>query len=78
MKFDFLMTIAVYLWSRGDTGSMFMLAESRCIQYGKKIGIVTYHRAINYGAVLQVTALQNHLIKKNYDVLFRSMYLVRA
>lgn len=32
----------------------------------KKIGILTFHRAINYGAVLQAFALQNYLNEK-YD-----------
>lgn len=34
----------------------------------KKIGILTFHRAHNYGAVLQVYALQEHLIRKGFDV----------
>ena len=34
----------------------------------KKIGIVTYHRAINYGAVLQSYALQHYIIVANYNV----------
>ncbi len=32
-----------------------------------KIGIITFHRAINYGAVLQTYALQNFLSNKQYD-----------
>ena len=34
----------------------------------KKINIITFHRAHNYGAVLQAFALQNKLMSKNYDV----------
>ena len=34
----------------------------------KKIGIITFHRAINYGAVLQMYALYTLLTKKNNDV----------
>lgn len=33
----------------------------------KKIGIVTFHRAYNYGAMLQAVALQDYL-SQNYDV----------
>jgi exopolysaccharide biosynthesis predicted pyruvyltransferase EpsI len=33
-----------------------------------KIGILTFHWATNYGAVLQAYALQNYLRKKGYDV----------
>lgn len=33
----------------------------------KKIGILTYHRALNYGAVLQCYALQQTLIQLGYD-----------
>ena len=33
-----------------------------------RIGIITFHRAINYGAVLQSYALQQFLLKKNFDV----------
>lgn len=33
-----------------------------------RIGIITYHRALNYGAVLQCYALQTFLIKKGHDV----------
>ena len=33
----------------------------------KKIGIVTFHRAHNYGACLQAYALQKYLIQKGYD-----------
>lgn len=32
-----------------------------------KIGIMTFHRAINYGAVLQTYALQKFINSKNYD-----------
>ncbi|MDQ0289862.1 polysaccharide pyruvyl transferase family protein [Oligosphaera ethanolica] len=32
-----------------------------------KVGIVTFHRSINYGAVLQAFALQNFLIKNGHD-----------
>jgi hypothetical protein len=34
----------------------------------KKIGIITYHNVLNYGAYLQVYSLQNFLEKNNYDV----------
>ena len=34
----------------------------------KKIGIITYHFARNYGAVLQCYALQQYLINKGYNV----------
>lgn len=34
----------------------------------KKIGIITFHKAINYGAVLQCYALQTILKKMEYDV----------
>lgn len=33
----------------------------------KKCGIITFHRAINYGAVLQAFALRNY-INKNFSV----------
>ena len=33
-----------------------------------RIGIITFHRAINYGAVLQTYALQKFLNVSNYDV----------
>lgn len=33
-----------------------------------KIGIITFHRAINYGAILQTYALQKMLQQKGYDV----------
>lgn len=33
-----------------------------------KIGIITYHSAHNYGAVLQAYALQEYLLKKGHDV----------
>lgn len=32
-----------------------------------KLGILTFHRAANYGAVLQVYALQHYLLSKGYD-----------
>ena len=32
-----------------------------------RIGIITFHRAINYGAVLQTYALQKFLNDSNYD-----------
>jgi len=35
-----------------------------------KIGILTYHRAHNYGAVLQAFALKSYLILQGYDVEF--------
>ena len=34
----------------------------------KKIGILTFHRAYNYGAVLQCYALQQYLKKQGADV----------
>lgn len=34
----------------------------------KKVGIITFHHAHNYGAVLQVYALQNQIEKLGYDV----------
>lgn len=34
----------------------------------KKIGIITFHKAINYGGVLQCYALQRKLSEMNYDV----------
>ncbi|WP_104505706.1 polysaccharide pyruvyl transferase family protein [Acinetobacter indicus] len=34
----------------------------------KKIGILTFIDTVNYGAILQATALQNFLIKKNFHV----------
>ena len=34
----------------------------------KKVGIITYHFAKNYGAVLQCYALQTYLSKKGYEV----------
>lgn len=33
-----------------------------------KIGILTFHRAENFGAVLQCLALQNYLISKGNEV----------
>ena len=35
-----------------------------------KVGIVTYHRALNYGAVLQAVALRTVLEKLGYDAFF--------
>lgn len=34
----------------------------------QKIGILTFHRSINYGSVLQAWALQKVLLKEGYDV----------
>ena len=34
----------------------------------KKVGIITYHFARNYGAVLQCYALQKYLLNKGYNV----------
>lgn len=34
----------------------------------KKVGIITYHFALNYGAVLQCFALQKYLQEKKYEV----------
>lgn len=34
----------------------------------KKVGIITYHFAKNYGAVLQCYALQTYLSQKGYEV----------
>ena len=34
----------------------------------KKVGIITYHFAQNYGAVLQCYALSEYLTNKGYDV----------
>jgi hypothetical protein len=45
-----------------------------------KIGILTFHRALNYGAVLQMYALQTVLIRENHHVEFldyRNTYLER-
>ena len=47
----------------------------------KKIGIKTYHRANNYGAVLQAYALQKYLEKQNVEseiIDYRSTYLEKA
>ena len=47
----------------------------------KKIGIVTFHRAINYGAVLQTYALQEYLKKLNLNVSvidYRSKYIEKT
>lgn len=33
----------------------------------KKVGIVTFHRAVNYGAMLQAVALQNAVCELGYD-----------
>ena len=47
----------------------------------KKVGIMTYHRANNYGAVLQAYALQKYLEKQNVEseiVDYRSTYLEKA
>ncbi len=33
-----------------------------------KIGLITYHFVLNYGAFMQAWALQNHLIKKGFSV----------
>jgi len=33
-----------------------------------KIGIVTFHRAVSYGAVIQAWALQEYLLNKGYEV----------
>ena len=32
-----------------------------------KVGIVTFHRAINYGAVLQAVALSEHINAEGYE-----------
>ena len=34
----------------------------------KSVGILTYHRAHNYGAVMQAYALKKHIESQNYDV----------
>lgn len=34
----------------------------------KKVGIITFHNAYNYGSALQATALQLFLEKKGYKV----------
>lgn len=34
----------------------------------KKIGILTFHKSINYGSVMQAFALSDLLIKRGYDV----------
>lgn len=34
----------------------------------KKIGIITFHNSVNYGAVMQTYALQEFLLENNYDV----------
>lgn len=47
----------------------------------KKLGIMTYHRANNYGAVLQAYALQKYLEMQNVEneiVDYRSTYLEKA
>jgi hypothetical protein len=36
----------------------------------KKIGIITFHKAHNYGAVLQAFALKSYLSQKGFDVTF--------
>lgn len=36
----------------------------------KKIGILTFHRAENFGAVLQAYALQSYLINEGYEAVF--------
>ena len=44
----------------------------------KKIGIITFHSAHNYGAALQAFALQTALTEKQYDVKiidFRNKYI---
>ena len=40
------------------------------IQIIMKIGILTYHRSHNYGALLQATALRYVLQKKNHEVFY--------
>lgn len=35
--------------------------------YEKKIGILTFHRALNYGALLQAYSLQRVLVDNGYD-----------
>ena len=40
-----------------------------------KIGILTYHRAENYGALLQAYALKEYLYTKGYDVAFVDIIL---
>ena len=35
----------------------------------KKVGIITYHFALNYGAVLQCYALKEYLSSQGYDVI---------
>lgn len=37
------------------------------MQIGGKIGVITYHRAVNYGAVLQAYALQQFIRQKGFD-----------
>ena len=34
----------------------------------KKIGILTFHNCVNYGAVMQAYGLQSFLESKGYDV----------
>lgn len=38
------------------------------VQFLNKIGILTFHKSINYGSVLQAWAIQTLLIEKGYDV----------
>ena len=40
----------------------------------KKISVITLHRIVNYGSVLQAYATQEVLEKKGYDVEFIDYY----
>ena len=44
-----------------------MKGESEC-DCVKKIGILTFHKSINYGSVLQAFALSDLLSKRGYAV----------
>ena len=41
-----------------------------------KIGILTLHRALNYGAVLQTMGLYNYLKKMNYFIMQQIIFII--
>ena len=38
------------------------------LEQGKKVGIITFHKSLNYGSALQAWALSRFLMKRNHNV----------
>lgn len=54
-------------WKRKETYTDFLRNYKICEDHKMKIGILTFHKSINYGSVLQAWALQNLLLSFGYD-----------